>query len=172
MDTLRFAVPAEQASAALTEASDALTALFALDAHMQHHLDWLAEAARAFGKGPDLDDEQTRDARAVANAQTDRMRALRSDLAELAADAEAQLPEGQVASGDIVREHAMLALPETLGPGELALVERSFSAGMARYVHTASMALRPLRRRLYAFGDDESRLLAEHVDAFLAAVHS
>ena len=172
MDTLRFAVPADQASATLTEASDALTALFALDAHMQHHLDWLVEAARAFGKGPDLDDEQTRDARAVANAQTDRMRALRSDLAELAADAEAQLPEGATVRGDIVREHEMLVLPDTLGPKELALVERSFSAGMARYVHTASMALRPLRRRLYTFGDDESRMLAEHVDAFLAAVHS
>lgn len=172
MDTLRFAVPVDQASASLTEASDALTALFALDAHMRHHLDWLAEAAEAFGKGPDLDDVQTREARAVANAQTERMRALRSDLAELAADAEAQLPDGAAATGDIVREHEMLVLPETLGPQELVLVERSFSAGMARYVHTASMALRPLRRRLYAFGDDESRILAEHVDAFLAAVHS
>ena len=172
MDTPRFAVPADQAVKTLTEASDALTALFALDAHMQHHLDWLAEAAEAFGKGPDLDDERTRDARAVANAQTERMRALRTDLAELAADAEAQLPEGQTVAGDIVREHEMLVLPDTLGPKELALVERSFSAGMARYVHTATMALRPLRRRLYAFGDDESRQLAEHVDAFLDAVHT
>ena len=172
MDTLRYAVPADQASATLTETSDALTALFALDAHMQHHLEWLAEAAEAFGKPPHLDDETTKDARAVANAQIDRMRALRSDLAELAADAEAQLPEGQEARVDIVREHAMLELPDTLGPGELGLVERSFSAGMARYVHTASMALRPLRRRLYAFGDEQSRLLAEHVDAFLADVHS
>ncbi|MDX6676343.1 MAG: hypothetical protein QOE31_395 [Solirubrobacteraceae bacterium] len=172
MATMRYAVPAEQASKTLTETSDALTALFALDAHMQHHLDWLTEAAEAFGKGPDLDDDATRDARAVANAQTDRMRALRSDLAELAADAEAQLPAGAQASGEIVREHEMLLLPDTLGPGELALVERSFSAGMARHVHTATMALRPLRRRLYAFGDDESRILAEHVDAFLAAVHA
>jgi hypothetical protein len=171
MSTLRFAIPVDEASATLEEAGDALTALFALDAHMRHHLDWLAEAARAFGKGPDLDDEQTRDARAVANAQTDRMRALRSDLAELAADAEAQLADGEPASADIVREHEMLVLPDTLGPKELALVERSFSAGMARYVHTASMALRPLRRRLYAFDDDESRMLAERVDAFLAAVH-
>jgi hypothetical protein len=169
---LRFAIPADQASASLTEASDALTALFALDAHMQHHLDWLAGAARAFGKGPDFDDEQTRDARAVANAQADRMRALRGDLAELAADAEAQLPDGATANGDIVREQDRMPLPDTLGPNELALVERSFSAGMARYVHTASMALRPLRRRLYAVGDDESRMLAEHVDAFLSSVHS
>jgi hypothetical protein len=171
MDTLRYAVPADEAAKTLTECSDALTALFALDAHMQHHLDWLAEAADAFGKGPDLDDERTRDARAVANAQTERMRALRTDLAELAADAEAQLPAGPVAA-DVVREHEMLVLPDTLGPKELALVERSFSAGMARYVHAATMALRPLRRRLYAFADDESRLLAERVDAFLAAVHS
>jgi hypothetical protein len=171
MAILRFAIPTDQASATLTEAGDALTALFALDAHMQHHLDWLAEAARAFGKEPDFDDEQTRDARAVANAQTDRMRALRSDLADLAADAEAQLPGGAIASGDIVREHERLPLPDTLGPKELALVERSFSAGMARYVHTASLALRPLRRRLYAFGDEQSRMLAEHVDAFLSSVH-
>jgi len=171
MDTLRFAVPGDEAAKTLKEAGDALTALFALDAHMQHHLDWLVEAAQSFGKGPDLDDEQTRDARAVANAQTDRMRALRSDLAELAADAEAQLPQDQVATADIVREHDMLLLPDTVGPQELALVERSFSAGMARYVHTATMALRPLRRRLYAFGDEPSRVLAEHVDAFLDAVH-
>jgi hypothetical protein len=172
MATLRFAIPADQASATLTEASEALTALFALDAHMEHHLDWLAEAARAFGKGPDFDDEQTRDARAVANAQTDRMRALRTDLAGLAADAAAQLPDGATGRGDIVREHELLPLPDTLGPKELALVERSFSAGMAGYVHTASMALRPLRRRLYAFGDEESRMLAQHIDAFLVSVHS
>jgi len=172
MATVRFAIPAEQAGATLKEAGDALTALFALDVHMEHHLAWLAAAAEAFGKGPDLDDERTRDARAVANAQTDRMRALRSELAELAADADAMLPEGEARTADIVREHEMPVLPDTLGPAELMLVERSFSAGMARCVHNASMALRPLRRRLLIFGDDESRMLAERVDAFLAAVHS
>ncbi len=172
MATVRFAIPADQARATLKETGDALTALFALDAHMEHHLAWLDEAAQAFGKGPDLDDERTRDARAAANAQTDRMRALRSDLAELAADADAQLPEGESGTQDIVREHEMPMLPDTVGPQELMLVERSFSAGMARYVHNASMALRPLRRRLLTFGDDESRMLAERVDAFLAAVHS
>lgn len=172
MGAMRFAIPAEQASVTLKETSDALTALFALDAHMEHHLGWLSEAAAAFGKGSDLDDEATRDARAAANAQTDRMRALRSDLAELAADAEAQLPEGEPAVGDIVREHEMPMLPETLGPPELNLVERSFSAGMARYVHNASMSLRPLRRRLLTFADEQSRMLAERVDEFLASVHS
>ena len=172
MTTLRFEIPAGEAAITLTESSDALTALFALDGHMQQHLDWLAEAAAAFGKPPDLDDEATKDARAVANAQTDRMRALRTDLAELAADAEAQLPQGAAARSEIVREHEQVFLPDTLGPKELMLVERSFSAGMARYVHNASISLRPLRRRLLAFGDEESRLLAERVDAFLAAVHS
>jgi len=170
--TLRFEIPADQAAITLTECSDALTALFALDGHMQQHLDWLAEAAAAFGKPPHLDDEATKDARAVANAQIDRMRALRSDLAELAADAEAQLPEGETARAQIVREHEKVFLPDTLGPNELMLVERSFSAGMARYVHTASISLRPLRRRLREFGDEQSRLLAEHIDAFLAAVHA
>ncbi|MEA2219445.1 MAG: hypothetical protein QOJ35_2071 [Solirubrobacteraceae bacterium] len=169
MSTLRFAIPADQAPATLAACSGALTALFALDAHMQHHLKWFAEAAEAFGKPPHLDDETTKDARAIANAQIDRMRALRSDLAELAADAEAQ---HQPAAGAIVREHELPWLPDTLGPKELLLVERSFSAGMARYVHEASMSLRPLRDRLLGFGDDQSRLLAEHVDAFLAAVHA
>jgi len=172
MATLRFAIPEDQASITLVETSGALTALFALDAHMQHHLKWLAEAAAAFGKPPDLDDEQTKDARAVANAQTERMRALRTDLAELAADAEAQLPAGESLAGDIVREHEMPFLPDTLGPKELAMVERSFSAGMARYVHSASISLRPLRTRLQGFGDEQSALLAEHVDAFLQSVHS
>jgi hypothetical protein len=172
MATLRFAIPPDQASPVLAECSGALTALFALDAHMQHHLKWLAEAAEAFGKPPDLGDEQTKDARAVANAQVDRMRALRSDLAELAADAEAQLPDGETAIADIVKEHEMPFLPDTLGPKELLMVERSFSAGMARYVHNASVSLRPLRTRLEALDDAQSALLAEHVDAFLAAVHS
>lgn len=169
---LRFAIPAERAAATLRESGEALSALFALDAHMQHHLDWLAAAAASFGRGPELDDEQTRDARAVANAQTERMRALRTDLTELAADAEAQLPEGAAARWAIVREHELPELPGTIGQPELGLVERSFSAGMARHVHTASMALRPLRRRLYTFGDDPSRMLADHVDAFLAALHT
>ncbi|MEA2191221.1 MAG: hypothetical protein QOI73_1342 [Solirubrobacteraceae bacterium] len=168
--TLRFDVPAGEAAATLSEAGGALTALFALDAHMQRHLDWLAEAAEAFGKGPDLDDESTKDARAMANAQTERMRALRSDLAELAADAETQL-EGEAPVAQIVEQHELVALPDTLGPRELVLVERSFSAGMARFVHEATMALRPLRSRLRTFGDEPSSLLADNVDAFLAAVH-
>jgi len=169
---LRFDVPAGEAAATLAETSGALTALFALDAHMRHHLDWLAEAAAAFGKGPDLDDEPTKDARAVANAQTERMRALRNDLAELAADAEVQLPEGEDPVAKIVEEHEMVLLPDTLGPRELVLVERSFSAGMARYVHEATMALRPLRSRLRTFDDEPSSRLAANVDAFLAAVHA
>ena len=172
MATVRFTIPADQAAATLSECSGALTALFALDAHMQHHLRWLAEAAEAFGKPPDLDDEETKDARAVANAQTDRMRALRGDLAELAADAEAQLPDGATAVGDIVEDHDMPLLPDTLGPKELILVERSFSAGMARYVHNASISLRPLRTRLETFDDDETTLLAGHISAFLASVHA
>jgi len=36
----------------------------------------------------------------------------------------------------------------------------------------ARRAARPLRRRLCAFDDDEGRMLADHVDGFLAAVHS
>lgn len=172
MATLRYAIPEDEAATTLEETGGALTALFALDAHMQHHLKWLAEAAAAFGKPPHLDDEQTKDARAAANAQTERMRALRTDLAELAADAQAQLPEGELQRGDIVHEHEMPFLPDTLGPAELLMVERSFSAGMARYVHNASISLRPLRTRLHAFGDEESAQLAERVDAFLATVHS
>ncbi len=172
MATLRFTIPDDQAAVTLDEASGALTALFALDAHMQHHLKWLGEAAEAFGKPPHLDDEETKDARAVANAQTERMRALRTELAELAADAEARLPEGAAKPGDIVQEHDMPFLPDTLGPKELVMVERSFSAGMARYVHSASISLRPLRTRLQGFGDAESAQLADRVDAFLANVHS
>ncbi len=172
MATIRYAIPEDQAAITLEETGGALTALFALDAHMQHHLKWLAEAAEAFGKPPHLDDEETKDARAAANAQTERMRALRTDLAELAADAEAQLPSGETARGDIVQDHEMPFLPDTLGPKELVMVERSFSAGMARYVHSASISLRPLRTRLQSFGDDESAQLAARVDAFLGAVHS
>ena len=171
MGAHRFAIPADQAAGTLAECSGALTALFALDAHMEHHLRWLTEAAAAFGKGPDLDDEDTRDARAVANAQTDRMRALRSELAELAADAEAVLAPGEAAPAEIVHDHHAPRLPDTLGPNELVLVERSFSAGMARYVRGATTSLRPLRTRLQGFDDEPSRLLAERVDAFLAAVH-
>ncbi|HEX4345262.1 MAG TPA: hypothetical protein VHZ31_06835 [Solirubrobacteraceae bacterium] len=172
MDPHRYAIPADQAATALAEASGALTALFALDAHMQHHLAWLADAAEAFGKGPDLDDEQTRDARAVANAQTERMRALRTELAELAADAEAQLPDGAQGNAKIVEQHDLVYLPETLGPKELALVERSFSAGMARYVHDATMSMRPLRTRLRELSTGAGTQLADDIDAFLAAVHT
>ena len=172
MAMLRFTIPADQAAATLAQCSGALTALFALDAHMQHHLTWLDEAGEAFGQKPHFDDEETKDARAVANAQIDRMRALRSDLAELAADAEAQLPAGEAPVGDIVQEHDLPFLPDTLGPKELVMVERSFSAGMARYVHTASMSLRPLRTRLESFGDEQSTLLAGDIRAFLAAVHA
>lgn len=166
----RFAIPSDQAAATLDESAGALTALFALDAHMDHHLTWLAEAAAAFGKPPHLDDEQTKDARALANAQTDRMRALRSDLAELAADAQAQLPAGEAFTGKIVHEPALPSLPDTLGPRELMRVERSFQEGMARCVLAATVALHPLRARLRELGDPESAQLAGRVDAFLASV--
>ncbi len=172
MPSLRFAIPTNQAAVMLSECSGALTALFALDSHMQHHLDWLTAAAESLGRSPDADDDATRDARAVANAQTERMRALRTELAELAADAQALLPEGDTAGATIVREHEMAPLPEAVGPQELFMVERSFSAGMARFVHTATMSLRPLRSRLRTFDDDPSTQLADNVDAFLAAVHS
>ncbi|MGI8730926.1 MAG: hypothetical protein ACR2LK_13245 [Solirubrobacteraceae bacterium] len=172
MPPLRFEIPSDQAAATQTECGGALSALFALDSHMQVHLDWLAEAGTALGRDPDADDEETRNARAVANAQTERMRALRSELAELAADAEAQLPEGETATADIVKEHETAPLPDTVGPQELFMVERSFSAGMARCVHNASMSLRPLRSRLRTLQDDESVKLADSIDAFLAAVHS
>lgn len=172
MSPLRFAIPPDQAAGLLTECGGALSALFALDSHMRHHLHWLDEASETLGRGPDADDEATRDARAVANAQTERMRALRTELAELAADAEAVLGEGESARAVIVTEHEMAPLPDTVGPQELFLVERSFSAGMARFVHNATMSLRPLRRRLRTFDDDESTKLAAGVDAFLDAVHS
>ena len=173
MATVRFSDPRRPGRATLSECSGALTALFALDAHMQHHLKWLAEAAEAFGKPPHLDDEQTKDARAVANAQTDRMRALRTrPRGARRGRRGAAARRRDAASATIVEEHEMPFLPDTLGPKELVMVERSFSAGMARYVHSASISLRPLRTRLEAIGDDETTMLAGHIDAFLAAVHA
>ena len=96
MPALRFHVPPEQALLTLADASGGLSALFALDRHAEHHVAWLTEASEAFGHAPYGDDEM-KDARAVANAQTETIRALRTELAELAADAEAQLP-GDVAT--------------------------------------------------------------------------
>jgi len=43
---------------------------------------------------------------------------------------------------------------------------------MARYVHSASVSLRPLRDRLESLGGDEAAMLAGHINAFLNAAHA
>jgi hypothetical protein len=166
---LRFNVPPEHALLTLADASGGLSALFAFDAHMAHHLAWLNEAAE--GLGYDVtDDDEMKDTRALANAQTEPIRALRTELAELAADAEAQLPEHVTWAGEIVTEHPLPSLPDTLGPRELAHVERSFRGGMTRLLLAATESLGPLALRLRAFDDEECRSLAERTEAFVVAV--
>jgi hypothetical protein len=169
MAPLRFAVPPEHALLTLADASGGLSALFALDAHIAHHLTWFEEAAMAFGRAPEDEDDETKDARASANAQLEPIRALRTELAELAADAEAQLPEGQQWSVEIVADNPLPYLPDTLGPRELLKVERSFHTGVTTHLIAATQALAPLADRLRTFDDEESRGLAARVQTFVAS---
>ncbi|HVL31748.1 MAG TPA: hypothetical protein VM299_05890 [Solirubrobacteraceae bacterium] len=170
MPALRFDVPPEHALPTLADASGGLSALFAFDAHMRAHLAWLTEAAQAVGGAAAIEDDEMKDARAVANAQTEPIRALRTELAELAADAEARLPDGVEWAAEIVDESAPPDLPETVGPEELLVVERSFRRGMTRHLVAATESLAPLAERLRSFDDAECRALAERVDAFVATV--
>ena len=170
MSVLRFEVPPDQALLTLADASGGLSALFAFDAVMGHHTDWLAEAAEALGHGPDEEDDEMKDARATANAQTETIRALRTELAELAADAESQLPEGVRYDMPIVTETPLPFLPDTLGPRELLHVEKSFKREIATQLMIATDSLGPLAERLATFEDEESRALAERIAAFVVAV--
>ena len=170
MSVLRFDVPSEHALLTLADASGGLSALFAFDAHMAHHLDWLTEAAEALGEEVARDDDEMKDARAIANAQTETVRALRTELAELAADAEARLPEGVRYDIPIVAEQPLPSLPDTLGPRELLHVEKSFRRGMATHLHAAAESLGPLAERLATFDDEECRALAQRVAGFVMAV--
>jgi hypothetical protein len=169
MEPLRFTVPSEHALLTLADASGGLSALFALDAHIAHHLKWFEEAALAFGRGPEDEDDETKDARAAANAQFEPIRALRTEVAELAADAEVQLPEGQEWNVEIVAEHPLPSLPDTLGPRELVKAERSFHHGVRIHLLAASQSLGPLADRLRTFDDERCRDLAARVDAFVAS---
>jgi hypothetical protein len=169
MTAYRFQVPIEHALLTLADASGGLSALFAFDAHMQHHLSWLNEAAEAVGGAAVIEDEEMKDARALANAQTEPIRALRTELAELAADAEAQLPQ-DVTWAEIVAEHPLPPLPDTLGPNELLHVERSFRRGMTQHLLAATESLGALAERLRSFDDEECRALSERVAAFVVAV--
>jgi hypothetical protein len=167
---LRFCVPSEHALLTLADASGGLSALFAFDAHMSHHLAWLNEAAEAVGGAAVIEDDEMKDTRALANAQTEPIRALRTELAELAADAEAQLPPDVSWNVEIVAEQPLPPLPDTLGPNELLSVERSFRRGMATHLLTATESLGPLAERLQSFGDEECRALADRIAAFVVAV--
>lgn len=169
MEPLRFSVPPERALLTLADASGGLSALFALDAHIAHHLRWFEEAALAFGRAPEDEDDETKDARANANAQLEPIRALRTELAELAADAEAQLLEGQEWNIEIVAEQPLPYLPDTLGPRELLKAERSFHEGVATHLLAATQSLGSLAERLRTFDDEESRGLAVRVEAFVAS---
>jgi hypothetical protein len=170
MTAYRFQVPPEHALLTLADASGGLSALFAFDAHMEHHLAWLNEAAEAVGGKAAIEDDEMKDTRALANAQTEPIRALRTELAELAADAEAQLPRNVSWAGEIVTEQPLPSLPDTLGPNELLRVERSFRRGMTTHLLGASESLGALAERLRSFDDDECRSLAERVEAFVLAV--
>jgi hypothetical protein len=170
MSALRFQVPSEQALLTLADASGGLSALFAFDGVMAHHTEWLTEAAHALGHGPESEDDDMKDARATANAQTETIRALRTELAELAADAEAQLPEGVRYDLPIVTETDLPTLPDTLGPRELRHVEKSFKRGIAAQLLAATESLGPLAERLAGFDDEECRALSERVAAFVVAV--
>ncbi len=169
MSALRFLVPPQDALLTLADASGGLSALFAFDAHMAHHLAWLSEAAEGLGYA-DGEDDELKDTRALANAQTEPIRALRTELAELAADAEARLPEGVTWTAEIVTEHPLPGLPDTLGPKELAHVERSFRRGMTQHLLAASESLGALAERLRGFDDEECRSLAERIAAFVVSV--
>lgn len=170
MSALRFAVPSDQALLTLADASGGLSALFAFDAVIAHHTAWLSEAAQALGHGPDSEDDEMKDARATANAQTDTIRALRTEIAELAADAEAQLPAGMTYDVPIIAETELPFLPDTLGPRELLHVEKSFKRGVAAQLLAATESLGPLAERLAGFEDEECRALAERIAAFVVAV--
>lgn len=170
MSVLRFEVPPDQALLTLADASGGLSALFAFDAVMGHHTEWLTGAAEALGHGPDDEDDEMKDARATANAQTETIRALRTELAELAADAESQLPEGIEYDLPIVTETPLPFLPDTLGPRELLHVEKSFKRGIATQLMAATDSLGPLAERLATFEDEECRALAARIAAFVVAV--
>lgn len=168
MTVLRFAVPPDQALLTLADASGGLSALFAFDAVLAHHTAWLTEAAEALGH--ETDDDEMKDARASANAQTDTIRALRTDIAELAADAESQLPDGVRYDLPIVTETQLPFLPDTLGPRELLHVEKSFKRGTAAQLLAATESLGPLAERLASFEDEECRALADRIATFVVAV--
>jgi hypothetical protein len=168
MSALRFQVPPDHALLTLADASGGLSALFAFDDVMAHHTDWLTEAAHALGN--DGEDDDMKDARATANAQTDTIRALRTELAELAADAEAQLPDSVTYDLPIVSETPLPFLPDTLGPRELLHVEKSFKRGIAAQLLAATESLGPLAERLAGFDDEACRALAERIAAFVISV--
>jgi hypothetical protein len=170
MSALRFQVPSDQALLTLADASGGLSALFAFDAVMEHHTGWLTEAAESLGQSRAGEDDEMKDARATANAQTETIRALRTELAELAADAEAHLPEGVAYDLPIVSETPLPFLPDTLGPRELLHVEKSFKRSIAAQLLSATDSLGPLAERLATFDDEESRALAERIAAFVVAV--
>ena len=170
MAVLRFHVPPDHALMTLADASGGLSALFDFDAHTEHHVAWLTEAAVAFGASISTDDDEIKDARAVANSQTETVRALRTEIAELAADAESQLPEGVTYDVPIVSAQPLTTLPDTLGPRELLHVEKSFKRGMATHLMSATESLGPLAERLATFEDEACRQLAERIAAFVVAV--
>jgi hypothetical protein len=98
------------------------------------------------------------------------VRALRTEIAELAADAESQLPEDVTYDIPIVTSQPLPTLPDTLGPRELLHVEKSFKRGMATHLMSATESLGPLAERLATFEDEECRQLAERIAAFVVAV--
>ena len=87
-----------------------------------------------------------RDARAIANAQTEAVRALRTELAELAADAEAQLPPGTTYDAPIVAESRLPRCPTRSARASCCYVEKSFKRGLAAQMLDGDAVARPARR--------------------------
>jgi hypothetical protein len=149
-----------------------MSALLALEAHMEHHLAWLGGSATEIGMTQADEDEPTKDARARVNSQVEQLRALRRDLADLVADAEAVWPPGVPRDSDVIQAPELPALPSTVGPAELRVVEQSFARGIVLYAGRATLFLRALHERLSAFADEDCRALAERAQVFVGALNS
>jgi DNA repair exonuclease SbcCD ATPase subunit len=165
----RFHFSEEYALSILGLASVSASALFALEQHLQLHTDWLARASEKLTGATRREDDQAKDARAAAAAQMERMKALRKDIVELAADAESMLPDA--AANEIVIPRPMPDLPQTFGAPELMKVQKSFAKGTGHWLREATRPLRKLREHLNAAGDEQSRALADRIDAFIETVH-
>jgi hypothetical protein len=168
----RYDISQDRALSVMGCASVALSSLLAWEKHEREAATLLENLRSEIGisEEGDANPATHRDAQAVKAALSDQVRALRKDLADLAADAASVLPPPEGASTIVIPKELpppQLDLPTPLA---LAQFERWYVQGTAKHMRDAAQNAEQLVRHLRDSDDPDTMNLCSALEDFVRGV--